>query len=138
MAGAIAEGESVKLLFGYYTCNEVLRDDFIAYDYGGRETPLVKQVRGIPGDVFKIVQDADLYWRLAINNEIQKTSEGKEYLFDENTKKMLSLYEDSYRGLIPENAYLILGNVVTGSVDSSRFGLVGKQDILAKVIVEKP
>jgi len=47
---------------------------------------------------------------------------------------MLSLYERDYKGVIPKNAYLILGNLVEGSLDSSRFGLVGKSDFLGKVV----
>ncbi len=137
MRGLVDTGEQVQLLFGYYKCNEVERWDIVAYNFAGDDVPIIKTIHGIPGDVFKITRGVDLYWRLVINDEIQKTSEAKEYFFDENTKKMLSLYEESYHGIIPEDAYLILGNVVTGSVDSSRFGLVGKQDILAKVIVEK-
>jgi len=46
---------------------------------------------------------------------------------------MLSLYERDYKGVIPENAYLLLGNRASGSVDSTTFGLVDKSGIVAKV-----
>jgi type IV secretory pathway protease TraF len=46
---------------------------------------------------------------------------------------MLSLYEKDYKGVIPKNAYLLLGNRISGSVDSTTFGLVEKSDIIAKV-----
>jgi type IV secretory pathway protease TraF len=45
---------------------------------------------------------------------------------------MLSLYEKDYKGIIPQNTYLILGDQPSGSVDSSVFGLVDKSDILGK------
>jgi len=38
-----------------------------------------------------------------------------------------------YKGVIPENTYLLLGNRVSGSVDSTTFGLVDKSGIVAKV-----
>jgi len=47
---------------------------------------------------------------------------------------MLSLYEKSYNGIIPEKSLLILGNVIEGSQDSIQFGLVGQSDILGKII----
>ena len=46
---------------------------------------------------------------------------------------MLSLYEENYKGVIPENAYLILGNLSGGSLDITHFGFVNKKDILGKV-----
>jgi type IV secretory pathway protease TraF len=46
---------------------------------------------------------------------------------------MLSLYEDDCSEGIPQNTYLILGNLTSGSLDSSRFGLIDKSDILGKV-----
>jgi len=38
----------------------------------------------------------------------------------------------SVKGIIPENSYLILGNLVSGSIDSTTFGLIDKGDILGK------
>jgi type IV secretory pathway protease TraF len=46
---------------------------------------------------------------------------------------MLSLYERDYKGIIPENAYLLLGNNISNSIDSTVFGLVDKSGIIAKV-----
>jgi type IV secretory pathway protease TraF len=46
---------------------------------------------------------------------------------------MLSLYEKDYKGVIPENAYLLLGNLIFGSLDSTHFGLIDKSGIVAKV-----
>jgi len=41
---------------------------------------------------------------------------------------MLSLYE----GIIPEGAYLIFGNLVTGTLDSTQYGLVSIEGIIGK------
>jgi hypothetical protein len=37
--------------------------------------------------------------------------------------------------VIPKDAYLILGNLPNGTIDSSAFGLVAKTDILGRVFV---
>jgi len=42
---------------------------------------------------------------------------------------MLLLYE----GDIPEDAYLVLGNNFSGSLDATRFGLISARRIIAKV-----
>jgi len=46
---------------------------------------------------------------------------------------MLSLYEKDYHGVIPENTYLLLGEVTSGSLDSTRFGLIDKSSVLGKI-----
>lgn len=72
-----------------------------------------------------------------INGAVAKNSQGSPYLFSSQGYKMLSLYEKDYKGVIPENAYLILGNLTCGSIDSARFGLIDKSGILGKVDFKK-
>lgn len=48
--------------------------------------------------------------------------------------KLLQLYENSFKGIIPENTYIILGNQPEGTLDSTRFGLVDKSGIIGKVV----
>ena len=137
LTGFLEQGIRVRLLFGYYDCHSVERGDIVAYQYASRKTPLVKIVRGVPGDTF-VLQKSDYgFWRLLINGEVAKTSKGEPYSFNEAQHTILSPYEHDYRGVIPDGAYFIFGNVPEGSLDSSRFGLAGKRDIIAKVIVEK-
>jgi signal peptidase I len=107
----------------------------IVYSYGGNENLLIKIVKGLPGDKFSL-QKTEGGWHILINGKVLKNSENKPYLLDERSYRMLSLYERDYKGVIPENAYLILGNLVSGTLDSTSFGLVGKQDILGKAIKE--
>jgi signal peptidase I len=135
LVGLIESGEKVKILFGYYDCNGVKRNDLIVYSYGGNENLLIKIVKGLPGDKFSL-QKTEGGWHILINGKVLKNSENKPYLLDERSYRMLSLYERDYKGVIPENAYLILGNLVSGTLDSTSFGLVGKQDILGKAIKE--
>lgn len=134
MEGLIGDGDRVTLEIGYYACHDIARGDIVAYNYAQRDAPIIKKVFGVPGDSFEIRKAPDSSYRIVINGEAQKTSDGAEYTLDERSSKMLQLYEKEYRGKIPESAYLILGNVAWGSIDSTRFGLVGKTDIVARVL----
>jgi len=128
----IKSEQTIKVLFHYYDCNEIKNDDIVLFNYAGNRNPLIKIVKGISGDKFEL-REAEGGWNIIVNNKIVKNSEGKPYLISGNTYKMLSLYERDYKGVIPENAYLLLGNNTSGSVDSTRFGLVDKSGIIAKV-----
>ncbi len=128
----INSGDKIKILFKYYNCYEIKREDIVLYNFAGNENPLIKIVKGVPGDKFEL-RKSDSGWNILINNQILKNSKSEPYVISRNRYKMLSLYESDYKGVIPKNAYLLLGNLVSGSVDSTRFGLVDKSNIIGKV-----
>lgn len=127
LSGFIEDGESVRVLFGYYDCNTPNRNDLIIYSHSGREDPLIKIVRGVPGDFLGFLE-TDNGWNILINDKILRNSEGNLYAINKQRYKMLSLYE----GVIPDGAYLILGNLVTGTLDSTQYGLVSVASIIGK------
>jgi signal peptidase I len=131
----IKDGETIEVLFGYYDCHPIQRNDIVVYFYAGNKNPIIKIIKGIPGDKFSL-KKTNNGWYILINGEILKNSENQPYILDERGYRVLSLYEKDYKGIIPEDAYLILGNLPQGSLDSSHFGLVGKKDILGKVRVK--
>ncbi|MDP3052653.1 MAG: signal peptidase I [bacterium] len=133
LSGLIEDGASVKILFDFYNCNEVMAGDIIIYNYSGDPEPLIKIVKAVPGDRFQLEQSPD-GWNILVNGEILKNSQSRPYILDARGYKMLSLYENDYKGIIPTAAYLILGNLSNGSLDSSRFGLIDKSDILGKAV----
>jgi len=133
LTGLIENGETVKILFGYYDCNPIEREDIVAYNYKGNKNLIVKIVKGLPGDRFELKRTRE-GWNILINNETLKNSEGENYLIESNKYELLSLYGEDYDNLIPNETYLILGNLVSGSVDSTKFGLVDRKDILGKVV----
>lgn len=120
------EGDMIRYSSGYYHCYDIKRNDIIIYHHP-REL-LIKRVVGVPGDSWKY-----LSWQILIGKKPLKNTEGQEYAID---SKILRLYADSYP-IIPEGTYLILGNQISGTLDSSRFGLIAKQDIVGKVISKK-
>jgi len=93
---------------------------------------LLKVVKGIPGDKFELKETTG-GWNIFINGQIVRNFENEPYVISGNGYKMLSLYERDYKGIIPQNAYLLLGNTSFGSVDSTKFGLVDRSGIIAKV-----
>ena len=125
LAGVIRPGSCVVVLEGYYGCNPVKKGDIAAYRYGGDTNLIIKVVKGVPGDAFALNGS-----NILINGKTATNSDGKPYVF--SNVRMLSLYAKDYP-VIPKNTYLILGNMAGGSLDSSRFGLVDKSDIIGMV-----
>ena len=128
----IKSDQTIKALFGYYDCNKIKICDIVLFDYAGNKNSVIKIVKGISGDKFELRQSNSGY-NIIVNGQIVKNSENEPYLVSGNAYKMLSLYEKDYKGVIPEDAYLLLGNRISGSVDSTTFGLVDKSGIIAKV-----
>ena len=131
LQGMIEPGTKIKILENYYACNPVKKEDIVIYKYRGSVEPLIKIVKAVPGDKLDLLKK-DGGWNIIVNGEVLKNSENKPYLINETGYRILSLYIDNYKGEIPEGAYLILGNDPGGSLDSTRFGLVGKDDFIGK------
>lgn len=129
LKGIIEEREKVLIYYDYYECNEVKRNDIVAIRFLNKT--IIKVVKGIPGDNFEIFKSKD-YYLIKINGIILKNSFGEEYRFSENDIRLLSIYEKSYNKKIPEDAYLVLGNFPS-TLDSTKFGLIGKDYIIGKV-----
>ena len=133
LSGLIEEGQTIKIAFGFYNCNEIGREDIVAYEFSGNPEPIIKIVKGVPGDKFGLEKFGN-YWQIIINGEVVKNSKGEPYQLSESAYNLLSLYVKDYGGVIPPDTYLILGNLPAGSLDSSRFGLVDKSGIAGKVL----
>lgn len=148
LGNLLRDGAEVKILGNYYACNEAKREEIVEYDYLGNPIPIAKVVKGVPGDTFALKQitggnsapsagsgqaGSPQGWNLLINGEVAKTSDGKPYLLDDRAYRTLSLYTKDYKGVIPPDAYLILGDLPGGSSDSTQFGLVGRADFLGKI-----
>lgn len=133
LAPLINQGETIKLLKGYYNCHPVEREDIIAYKYAGNDAPIIKLVKAVPGDKWHLKKNEQQNsYQIIVNGKPLKNSEGKYYGIPESKIRMLKLYVQDYP-VLPENTYLILGNQISGSLDATRFGLIDKSDILGKV-----
>lgn len=132
LSGIISDGEKVRILNDYYLCNDILREDIVVYKYQGLDNPVIKIVKGIPGDSFKI-ENSGGDFLIYINGKVLSNSLGEIYRIKESASKMIQLYAKDYP-VIPQNAFLLLGNLASGSVDSTKFGLIDRKDLIGKVI----
>ena len=128
MAGIVEPGESVAIDYGYYDCHDIKTGDIVIVYYSGNDVPLIKSVFAVPGDRFELSDG-----RLLVNGAVAVNSLGDAYYFSGNAAKMLMLYQNDYEGLIPANGYLVLGNKVEGTIDSTRFGLIDRSNIIGYV-----
>jgi signal peptidase I len=131
MSGILENGQEITVLEGYYKCHEVQRNDIVVYNYAGGNNHLVKIVKAIPKDSWYLKM-TDSGYEIIVNQKPLKTSSGEVYKIPPSNVSMLKLYTNNYP-TIPENTYLLMGNLPYGTLDSTRFGLVNKADIIGKV-----
>jgi len=129
----INPNQNIEIIRGYYDIHDVKRGDIVAYKHIAYKEPIIKIVKALPGDRFKLKKNSQGRVSILINDNICLNSENKSYSMNPNKIKMLALHEKQYDGLIPEDVYLVLGNAARGSFDSSEFGLIPKRDIIGKV-----
>lgn len=128
----LKDGDVVKIDHGFYSAHEVQRGDLVVCRLSFRKDPLIKLVRAVPGDRFGLKELADGSAVLLVNGSVAENSAGEPYKFAGRHKRMLALYAKDYNGVIPAGSYLILGDQPGGTLDSSRFGLVGRAAITGK------
>lgn len=127
----VADGSKVQALKDYYFCHTVQKEDLVIFRIG--DDALIKIVKGLPGEIFLLKKDEAGLWNIIINGEKVKNSEGVPYAFNEDHYQMLHRNEAVYNNIIPEGAYLLLGDRPEGTEDSSVFGFIGKNNIIGKV-----
>lgn len=133
LTGLVEPGQTIKIILGFYGCNEIKKGDIVVYQYAGNAEPIIKIVKGVPNDIFGFEKSPAGCWGIIINGEKIQESRGADYCIGDAGYRVLSLYEKDYHGVIPGGTYLLLGNVASGSMDSSKFGLAAKSDIIGKV-----
>jgi signal peptidase I len=130
MEPLLPNGSKILLLVGFYRGKNLPeRGDIVAYDYGGNRHPLIKMVRGLPGDAAEI---DPIRKTLRINGEYLANSAGTPYSFTDGELRLLGLYVKG--GRLPDEGYFIFGDNVRNSVDSRKFGAVSKNDFYGKFI----
>ena len=132
LSGFIENGQKITVKEGYYQCSPVERGDVVIYNYAGT-TPLIKVVKGIAEDSFALQQVSKGKYYIVLDGQVAQNNSGQPYIIGSDQYAMLSLYVRDFKGVIPKDSYLIMGNLRGGSSDSSEFGLVAKQDLIGKV-----
>lgn len=133
MEPIIKNGQEIAVAEGYYNCNSVKRGDVVIYSYSTNREPLIKRVAGIEGDRISL-QNKNGEFLILINGAVATNMVGKTYELPPNKTKMLQLYIKDYKGIIPKNSILLMGNEIDGSFDSTSIGLVDVSGLVGKVV----
>lgn len=91
---------------------------------------VAKFVRGMPGDSIMLNENEDGSASVRINKQVVKNSAGDAYRIPSSQQAVFQLYVRDYGGTIPPSSYLLLGDQVSGSLDSTRFGFAHVNDIV--------
>lgn len=132
MEPVLAAGSELTAWEGYYRCNPVNRGDIITYRYSEHQPAIVKFIIATPGDALVLRTDGEAF-NLLVNGEVTMTASGEPYRFNAARAAVLRLYLDAYAGIVPADRYVILGNDREGSFDSSQFGFISKEGLIARV-----
>jgi signal peptidase I len=131
LAPFIPDGAAVQGRLGA-DCGDPARGDLVLFKHLGFQISLLKIVVGVPGDRFDLREDGEM-WSLIVNGVAALNAEGKPYQFSKGRTGMLRLFLKGTQGVIPQNAWLALGDSPSGSDDSTRFGLIPRADIIGIV-----
>ena len=130
MSPRLAPGQMIHILQGSFSCLGTLKHgDVVLFHSDSARAPLIKALRGLPGDKFA-VHDG----KIIINGAAATNSAGEPYRLSPPRAAMIALYVHDYHGVIPPNSFLVMGENPAGSLDSSRFGLVPRAAILGKLV----
>ncbi len=84
----IKNGEEIKLYRGYYKKRKIGRGDIVAFNYTGREVPVIKIIKAVGGDKFSVRELKDNRCELIINGKVLKDWRGLSYTFSSKKKKI--------------------------------------------------
>lgn len=121
LAPLIKDGETVEGHIG--DCGDPARGNLALFAHFGPKVPLLKIVVGVPGDRFGVRADGDA-WNVLINDAIATNAEGVPYRLNKARADRIGFYAKGAGGIIPPNAWLLMGDNPAGTDDSSRFGLI--------------
>lgn len=127
MSPLLHNNDRVMLLHDYYKKCDIKpkKGDLIAYDYVGEKIPIIKVLVATSSDFLQIKNNT-----LWINGEEYKNSGNQKYNFSKGELKMLQLYIKNNH--LKKDTYFILGDNISNSRDSRKFGAISPQKILGK------
>lgn len=133
LQATLPQESEVELKRGWYACNDPVRNEIAAYTAPGYADPVIKVVRGVPGDRFGLIRDGAVA-NISINGSVLTNAVGAPYVISENRYNFLKLSVEQYNGVIPPNYYFLLGDVPSGSVDSILFGLIPRDQLIGRIV----
>lgn len=126
------QGDEVEVTYGYYPCHALERDALVIYKKSELAEPVMRIVRGIPGDEYKLIKTKENTWNIEVNGEMIEV-DGKPYNFGSNNPPVLSLSEKATGGVLGPTHVLIFSLVPPGYDDSGVVGVISITDLIGKV-----
>lgn len=141
MKGLAEQGETIRVLHGYYDCNPVSRGDWLIFSYSGTlgdDLSLIKRAMGLPGDDLSLVDsDQGTEQLIHINNAPVLTHLGEPYKVNKVGASYIRLALSTARqGKIPRGRYLVLGTAQNDGWDSRRLGFISHDKLQGKGLID--
>lgn len=133
MSPLLKDGEELKVILSYYKNKKIERGDIVIAVVASNKTPIVKKVMAIERDRF-LIKARSGRCEIIVNGKTLKNSKDQIYSLPQRACRLLKLYSNDYKNIIPRNSFLLLGDKINGSKDSTQFGLIDKKNIVGKVI----
>ncbi|WP_453973896.1 signal peptidase I [Amorphus sp. MBR-141] len=126
----IADGVILLAALGPGCRSGLERGAVVLVRVGASRQPLAKAVVGRAGDPFRIAP----HGAVIVNGAPARNAAGEPYRLSKARAEMLALYARAYNGRIPDGALLVMGEVPSGSRDSSWFGLISVDAVVGIVL----
>lgn len=135
LSGLVEKGDVLKVLIGYYNCNDIKDGDLVYFRISPPIEPVVKIVYGLPGDTFEVVEtDIEAEWHIKINGSLVMAGSSPYFIKSRHTPP-LKTYQISRNGILGKDEYIILSNVPPGLSDSSNLGIVKRKAFEGRVFI---
>lgn len=131
------DGDDIVAAVGWHACHDPKRDEVVLVRFSGNTQPLLKRIRAVPGDIFSVHSVGEESGELWVSGKRLKNSAGQSYRFTLSRTEIWRSYERRFSGVVPKGSYFVMGERPEGSLDSSRFGFIAVEDLMAKVLARE-
>ena len=126
-------GETIYALIGWYGCHSPKKDEIALVSFAGDNVPIIKGIKGVPGDTFGVSILPNGEGEFLVNGKYVENSRHETYRIPSVRAELWQSYEAQFQGIIPSDKFLVLGEIRSGSTDSSKFGFVEWSDLIGRV-----
>lgn len=129
----LQQGETIILDTRGYIKAGPARGDIVGIRFATLNTPIIKRVIAVPADRFQLIAG-----KVYLNGKIIS----EPYLArsrDWHQEKLRLLLQQltASQGIVPEGQYVVLGDQAGPDLDSGKFGLVSRSQIIGKLVAVK-
>lgn len=134
LGSVLEKGQQFRLLTGFYACNPILRGDLVAFSFSSALKPVVRIVRGLPGDKAEVRLLDSGHWEIVVNDQPVQGVEGNFRLSDPATPPPLQAMLQDRNGRLSDDEYILMTLLPPGSADSVHLGPTPATLISGKVM----